>query len=131
MTPTRIAPLSLDKIGREWSFYDCTDPRDPRRVGAVYKTKMEALADLGAYAQRAGWSENTMPAVKITIPTLRVTFDAKAFLEQISTRGAEIQTALYALITRDDLPAVVVVELLRLHSDLGTVVYDTMAAEIA
>jgi len=65
MTPTRISPLGLDKIGREWSFYDCTDPRDPRRVGAVYKTKAEALADLEGYASRAGWADRPIDAPQI------------------------------------------------------------------
>ena len=50
MTPTRFEPLGLDRIGREWSYFDCSDPNNPRRVGAVYRTKLEALADLSRYA---------------------------------------------------------------------------------
>ena len=55
MTITRFPPLGLDRIGKEWSFYDCTDVARPARVGPVYKTKMEALCDLGDYVKRAGW----------------------------------------------------------------------------
>jgi hypothetical protein len=66
----------------------------------------------------------------ITIPALGETSDAKAFLDKISTRGAEIQTALYALIQRDDIPLDVCRVIMDAHSDLGTIVYDTMAAEI-
>lgn len=55
MTPTRFPPLGLDRIGHDWSCYDCTDKERPARVGPVYRTKMEALADLADYAKRAGW----------------------------------------------------------------------------
>lgn len=57
MTPTRFEPLGLDKIGREWSFYDCSS-NPPARIGPVYKTKMEALCDLPRYAKDAGWENN-------------------------------------------------------------------------
>lgn len=49
MTPTRFPPLKLGKIGHEWSFYDCSDNKTTCRVGPVYKTKLEALADLERY----------------------------------------------------------------------------------
>ena len=55
MTKTRYPSLGLDKIGREWSFYDISDPNSPARVGPVYPTKIEALCDLEGYAKRAGW----------------------------------------------------------------------------
>ncbi len=49
MTLTRFPPLALDKIGREWSFFDISDG-EPHRVGQVYKTKFEAMVDLPRYA---------------------------------------------------------------------------------
>jgi hypothetical protein len=54
MTRTRFEPLALDRIGRDWSFYDITDPDRPARVGAIYKTREEAFADLPRYA-RDNW----------------------------------------------------------------------------
>lgn len=53
MSPTRFPPLGLDRIGREWSFFDTSDGQE-HRVGPIYKTKMEALADLHRYA-RESW----------------------------------------------------------------------------
>lgn len=55
MSPTRFPPLFLGKIGKEWSYYDCSEKDRPARVGPVYKTKLEALADLENYVDRAGW----------------------------------------------------------------------------
>jgi hypothetical protein len=55
MTPTRYPPLKLDKLdkaGREWSFFDCSDGED--RVGEIYATKGEALIDLPRYAKEYG-----------------------------------------------------------------------------
>jgi hypothetical protein len=55
MTPTRIEPLWLDKIGHNmWSFFSRMDGMESR-VGDIYKTKTEALADLDGYAYRGGW----------------------------------------------------------------------------
>ena len=54
MTRTRFDPLGLDHIGSEWSFFDCSDPSNPSRVGPVYKTKLEAFADLPRYAAEYG-----------------------------------------------------------------------------
>jgi hypothetical protein len=55
MTPTRIEPLWLDKIGHNmWSFFSRMDGMESR-VGDIYKTKTEALADLEGYAYRGGW----------------------------------------------------------------------------
>ena len=60
MTITRFKSLGLDRIGRDWSFYDITETNEAiHRVGPVYKTKLEALADLGDYAKRAGWEDPT------------------------------------------------------------------------
>ena len=58
MTPTRFPPLKIGRIGREWSCYDCTDSASPARVGPVYKTKLEAFADLPRYAHDVGWEVN-------------------------------------------------------------------------
>ena len=52
MTKTRVKSLLLGRIDREWSFYDA---ETGNRVGLVYKTKIEALADLDRYSRECGW----------------------------------------------------------------------------
>ena len=53
MTPTRIEPLALDRVGaQDWRFVDTTTGA---HVGERYKSKSEALADLDGYAIRGGW----------------------------------------------------------------------------
>jgi hypothetical protein len=57
-TKTRITPLSLGNFGGgHWQYVDMSDNRKSP-VGPVYKTKMEALADLEGYARRGGWVIN-------------------------------------------------------------------------
>lgn len=54
-TRVRIKPLALGYYGRNhWQYADCSDGK-PHQVGPIYKTKLEALADLESYARRAGW----------------------------------------------------------------------------
>ena len=54
MTPTRSPDLNLGHFGRgHWQFVDkSTDSQ----VGPIYKTKIEALCDLRAYCDAAGWT---------------------------------------------------------------------------
>ena len=55
LTRTRIEPLALACFGnRHWQYVDTTDNRNAQ-VGPIYKTKMEALADLESYSVRGGW----------------------------------------------------------------------------
>ena len=56
MTLTRFKDLGLTRYNREWSFVDVSTGN---AVGPRYKTKAEALADLGDYAKRAGWENDT------------------------------------------------------------------------
>ena len=56
-TRVRIKPLTLGYYSRgHWQFADTSDnDGNPRQVGPIYKTKLEALADLESYAVRGGW----------------------------------------------------------------------------
>lgn len=59
MTRTRYGHITLDKVAHEWSFFDITDG-PARRVGPIYKTKGEALADLDRY-YRDSWMPIATP----------------------------------------------------------------------
>lgn len=57
-TKVRVEPLVLGHYAPgHWQYADTTErPIDwPAPVGPVYKTKLEALADLESYAVRGGW----------------------------------------------------------------------------
>lgn len=54
-TITRVEPLALVNFGRaHWQFADISDGRQSQ-VGPIYRTKLEALADLERYAIDGGW----------------------------------------------------------------------------
>lgn len=55
----------------------------------------------------------------------------KFTLDDVSEKVAAAQTAIYALMSRADLPKDATLALVRLHGDLGTVVYDTMTGRPA
>ena len=55
MIKTRVPILGLDKVGKEWRFFDLSDGQE-HAVGYYYASKMEALADLERYARENwGW----------------------------------------------------------------------------
>ena len=58
MTHTRFPSLAYMRAGRCWRLVDITDYKlgdCPSFVGPMYRTRAELLADLQAYAERAGW----------------------------------------------------------------------------
>ena len=72
MTPTRYSLLGLDRIGSDWSFYDCTNKANPSRVGPVYRTKMEALTDLDRYGREwMGESNPQLDAARAMLAALQ------------------------------------------------------------
>ena len=59
-TKTRHPFLLVGKIGGDWSYFDPTDRPEgsPSRVGPIYKSKTEALADGPRYwRDNWGWHE--------------------------------------------------------------------------
>lgn len=55
-TKTRVPALELAHYApTHWQYVDVTDRQRKRQVGPIYATKLEALADLEAYAKRGGW----------------------------------------------------------------------------
>jgi hypothetical protein len=53
ITKTRFAELGLSKIGKDWRYMDLTDGA-PAAIGPYFSTKIEALAELGNYAEQFG-----------------------------------------------------------------------------
>ena len=50
------AHLGVMRIGAGvWQFVDLSEEGRAAQVGAQYRTKAEALADLSDYVRRAGW----------------------------------------------------------------------------